>query len=300
MTQSPRFMGALTALVTPFQADGSLDLNAFRQLIDKQVAAGIDGLVVCGSTGEAHTLSVDERVELVRVCVEQVKGRMPVIAGAGSSSTQTACDLQKQMKAVGADATLHVMPWYNKPTQEGLYQHFAAIARAADLPLIMYNVPSRTCCDISADTVLRLAKEFSNIVGLKECNLEPLRLQSLLGDLKILRADFAVFTGEDGFVLPLLAMGGHGVISVFGNLAPKMAIELIQAFRQNDFETAQTLAGRLAALTSLMFFRSNPIPVKSALYLRGDVQNVFRLPLCPLNSDDMTYLKTELSKQGWL
>jgi 4-hydroxy-tetrahydrodipicolinate synthase len=301
MTQkSPLFAGVFTAIVTPFKKDHSLDLEAFKKLIDKQLADGIDGFVVCGSTGEGMTVSDDERATLVKTCLEQVKGRVPVIAGAGSSNTQTACRLQKQMKDLGASGTLQVTPWYNKPTPEGLYRHFSEIAKTCDLPIILYNVPSRTGCDMNAQTVLRLAKEHANIVGLKESNLEAVRLQTMLSDLKKCRPDFAVVSGEDGFVLPLLAMGGHGVISMTSNVAPKVMLGIVKAFNEGNLSEAQAQATRMASLTGTMFYRSNPMPVKTALHLMGAIENTFRLPLCPLSDEDMRTVQTQLTEQGWL
>ncbi len=301
MASTKHFSGVFTAIVTPFQENGSIDLSAFSKLIDFQLDNEIDGIVVCGSTGEAMTLSDDERAALVEHCVKQVAGKIPVIAGAGHSNTLIACTLQKQMKDLGANATLHVTPWYNKPPQEGLFRHYQAIANANDLPIILYNIPSRTGCDLAPATILRLAKEFPSIVGLKESNLDPIRLQTLLGDLKKIRPDFSVLSGEDGFVLPLLAMGGQGVIAVSSNLAPKTMCDMVHAFHQDgQLEKAQSLADKLASLVTLMFFRTNPIPVKSALHFGGYLQNQFRLPLCPLNDEDSVHLKSELQNGGWL
>ena len=168
------------------------------------------------------------------------------------------------------------------------------------MPIILYNIPSRTGCDLAPATILRLANQFPNIVGLKESNLEPIRLQALIGDLKKTRPDFSVFSGEDGFILPLLAMGGQGVICVSSNLAPKVVCDMVQAYNQGQLDKAQTIAEKLAGLAALMFFRTNPIPVKSALHLSGQMQNNFRLPLCALNDDDMAYLKSQLQSGGWL
>ncbi len=300
MPATKLFSGVFTAIVTPFQQNGSLDLSAFSKLVDHQLAQGIDGIVVCGSTGEGMTLTDGERATLVECCVKQVAGKIPIIAGAGHSNTSIACTLQKQMGDLGAAATLHVTPWYNKPPQEGLFRHYQAIAAVNDLPIILYNIPSRTGCDLAPATILRLAKEFPSIVGLKESNLDPIRLQTLLSELKKIRPDFSVLSGEDGFILPLLAMGGQGVICVSSNLAPKTVCDMVQAYRQGQLDKAQTIADRLASLAALMFFRTNPIPVKSALHLGGYLQNSFRLPLCPLNDEDMGHLKSQLQSEGWL
>ncbi|MDA0712545.1 MAG: 4-hydroxy-tetrahydrodipicolinate synthase [bacterium] len=302
MSKSPQkhFSGVFTAIITPFNSDGGLDLPAFTTLIKSQLESNVDGLVVCGSTGEAMTLSDEERFTLVSHAVKQVKGKISVIAGAGHCDTKVACVMQNKMLDLGVDATLQVVPWYNKPTAEGLYQHFSAIAAVNKLPIILYNIPSRTGSDIAADTVLKLVKNFVNIVGLKESNVDTVRLQLLLGALKKIRPDFSVFSGEDGFVLPLLAMGGQGVIAVSSNLVPELFTDMIADFNDGKLEQAQNSAEKIAQLSKLMFFRSNPIPVKSALFARGLVQNVFRLPLCPLDEADMNFLRTELNNMGCL
>lgn len=295
-----RFAGVYTAIITPFNQNDELDLNAFSKLIDLQLKAGIDGLVISGSTGEGITLTDDERFTLVKHAIKQVAGKVPVVAGAGHASTKVACDLQKQMKALGATATLHVTPWYNKPTPEGLYLHFSKVAEAADLPIILYNVPGRTSCDLPIDVILRLAQNYPNIVGLKDSNTDPVRIQTLLSKTTSIRPDFCLFSGEDGFVLPLLAMGGQGVISVCSNIIPKAMLNMIRAYHDDNMAEAQSIASRIAELTPVMFMRSNPIPVKSTAHLMGLVENTFRLPLCPLSKSEMDTLQQKLTAQGWL
>ena len=292
-----QFAGVYTAIITPFNQNDELDLEAFSKLIDLQLKAGIDGLVICGSTGEGITLTDDERFTLVKHAVKQVAGKIPVVAGAGHASTKIACDLQKQMKALGATATLHVTPWYNKPTTEGLYLHFSQVAESSDLPIILYNVPGRTACDLPVDVILRLSQNYPNIIGLKDSNIDPVRIQQILAKA---RPDFCFFSGEDGFVLPLLAMGGQGVISVCSNIVPKTMLDMIRAYHDDNMTEAQTIAARIAELTPVMFMKSNPIPVKSSAHLMGLIENTFRLPLCPLSKNDMDTLRQKLSAQGWL
>lgn len=296
----PLLTGVFTALVTPFQSDGAIDFDAFDQLIHDQIENGVNGLVVCGSTGESHALSIDEHIELVSRCVSSAAGRVQIIAGAGSNNTRAACALQRAMNELGISATLQVMPWYNKPSQEGLYRHFRQIAESSDLPLLLYNVPYRTGVDILPDTIMRLARDCPTIVGIKESNVELLRLQSILAALSHERPDFCLLSGEDACVLPLLAMGGHGVISVSSNFAPREMVALVRAFHDLDFGTARAVANRFASLISLMFFRTNPLPIKTALHLKGKIHNCFRLPLCPLSDDDTMVLQKGLRDGGWL
>lgn len=296
----PYFRGIYTAIVTPFQQDSSLDLNALERLIKLQLEAKVHGIVACGSTGEAMTLTDDEISQVVQTCQKHAQGITQIIAGAGDNVTLKACQKQKRMHNLGVAATLHVTPWYNKPTQEGLYRHYRAIVDAASTPVILYNVPGRTGVNLEVSTVLRLAKECPSIVGIKDANADAERLQLMLAGLIDLRGDFAVLSGEDGFLLPLLAMGGHGLISVMSNVAPKECVQLFDAFNTKDHAMAQKLANKLIHLVKLMFFKTNPIPVKTALHLMGLIENAFRLPLCPLEQNDYDYIKRELTKLGWL
>lgn len=264
-----------TALVTPFKSDGSVDLSAFEKIIDAQLEAGIHGLVVCGSTGEGMTLTDLEKEALLKTAVSRVAGRVPVIMGAGHASTQVACYWQQKSLELGATHTLHVTPWYNKPTPEGLYAHFEAIARVNNLPIILYNVPSRTQCNMPADLILKLAKDFKNICGLKECNLDPVRIHTLIENAP---KGFEFFSGEDAFVLPWLTMGGHGVISVWSNFVPELLIQLVS-------KPTPKLAAKLAFLSQVSPNRPNPIPVKTAMGL-----NNFRLPLLALPAGEQNEL----------
>lgn len=292
--------GIWTALVTPFCEDGSVDFEAFRNLVQRQINAGIHALVPCGSTGEAATLSDFEKIELVKICIELSRNKIPVIAGAGNNDTSKAIALHKQMKNSGATAALHVTPYYNRPTQEGLYRHFCAIAESSDLPMVLYNVPSRTGVDLASSTTLRLAKDLPQVVAIKETSTDTARIQNLISELKSFRPDFLVLSGEDAFLLPLLALGGHGLISVGSNLAPDTFCSVFEHVHLNQLEKAQSHFAKIAQLTPLMFMSSNPIPVKTALSFLDLIKNCYRLPLCPMDSDQTEQLRVDLIKQGWL
>jgi 4-hydroxy-tetrahydrodipicolinate synthase len=271
--------GSLVAIVTPMQEDGTLDLGALRSLIDFHVNQGTDGIVVVGTTGESPTVDFDEHCLLISTTVEHVAQRIPVIAGTGANSTSEALELTKAAKNLGADACLLVAPYYNKPTQEGLYQHYRTVAEAADLPQIIYNVPGRTGCDISNDTTLRLA-QIPNIVGIKDATGNIERGTDLL-----LRApeNFAVYSGDDASALALLLLGGHGVISVTANLAPKLMHDMCQAALEGNIQEARAINARLFALHQKLFVEANPIPVKWALHEMGLIGPGIRLPLVPLS-----------------
>jgi 4-hydroxy-tetrahydrodipicolinate synthase len=273
---SPRFRGCLTALVTPFR-DGKLDEPAFRALAERQIAAGVDGLVPVGTTGETATLSHHEHRRVVELCVEVAAGRVQVLAGAGSNATAEAIELVRHAKAVGADGALVVTPYYNRPSQEGLYRHFAAIADACDLPVVLYNVPSRTAVDMTNETVARLA-QIPSIVGIKDAT----------GDLtreSIMRLQcpdgFALLSGDDGSALGYVAHGGHGVISVTSNVAPGPMAQMITAARNGDLATALSLNDRLAFLHKALFLDASPAPAKFAMQHLGLCGDEVRLPLAP-------------------
>ena len=293
-----RFRGVYTALVTPFHDDGSLDLESYRALIEEQIEAGVTGLVPCGTTGEASTLTVEEHLQVVKTCVEQVKGRVPVVAGAGNNSTDRAIELHKSVKELGVDGALHVTPWYNKPTQEGLYRHYRAIAESASLPIVLYNVPGRTGADLLPATVERLARDVKDIVAIKEATGSTQRSEEILRRLDGVRDDFAVLSGEDTHILTLLAQGGHGVISVISHLCAKDLADMLKAWEARDVEEAARLSRKVSPLQPTLFFRSNPIPVKTALALRGKMKEVFRLPLCPLSDAVKAELQESLSNAG--
>ncbi|HEY7759342.1 MAG TPA: 4-hydroxy-tetrahydrodipicolinate synthase [Burkholderiales bacterium] len=272
--------GSLVAIVSPMHEDGSLDLESFQGLIDWHIAQATDGIVVVGTTGESPTVDFEEHCLLIRTAVERVGGRIPVIAGTGANSTREAIELQAFARKAGADMTLSVVPYYNKPTQEGLYRHFKAIAESVDLPLIMYNVPGRTVCDMHNDTALRLA-QVPNIVGIKDAtgNLER-------GADLVRRAprDFAVYSGDDGTALALMLIGGDGVISVTANAAPRLMHEMCSAALSGDLARARALNNKLLGLHRHLFVEANPIPVKWVLQSMGHIEGGIRLPLTPLSS----------------
>ncbi len=272
--------GSLVAIATPMHDDGSLDFAGLRKLLDWHVAQGTDGIVVVGTTGESPTVDFDEHCELIRVTVEHLAGRIPVIAGTGGNSTREAIELTHCAKTAGASAVLSVVPYYNKPTQEGLYQHFKAIAEAVDIPVILYNVPGRTVADMSNDTVLRLAA-IPNITGIKDAtgNIER-------GTDLIRRApkDFALYSGDDASGLVFMLLGGHGVISVTANVAPKLMHEMCEAAFAGNLSRAKEINMQLFGLHTKLFVEANPIPVKWALAEMGLIERGIRLPLVQLSA----------------
>lgn len=284
--------GSLVAIVTPMHDDGSLDIQALRSLIDFHIAQKSDGIVVVGTTGESPTVDFDEHALLIKTTVEHSAGRIPVIAGTGANSTSEAIALTRKAKELGADACLLVAPYYNKPTQEGLFQHFRAIAEAVDIPQILYNVPGRTSCDLQNDTVLRLAA-IKNIIGIKDAtgNIER-------GTDLILRApaDFAIYSGDDASSLALLLLGGHGVISVTANAAPKLMHDMCAAAQTGDIKAAREANAKLFALHQKLFVEANPIPVKWVLQQMGLIQSGIRLPLVPLSSQFHDTLRSAMKQ----
>jgi 4-hydroxy-tetrahydrodipicolinate synthase len=270
--------GSLVAIVTPMHQDGSLDLKALRALIDFHVEQGTDCIVIVGTTGESPTVNFDEHCLLIKTAVEQSAGRVPVIAGTGANSTTEAIELTSAAKRLGVDACLLVAPYYNKPSQEGLYQHFRAVAEAVDIPQILYNVPGRTGCDIVNETVLRLV-QLPNIVGIKDATGNIERGTDLL-----LRApaDFAVYSGDDATAMSLMLLGGRGVISVTANVAPKLMHEMCVAAMAGDAKTARSINARLFGLHQKLFVEANPIPVKWVLEQMQLIGPGIRLPLTPL------------------
>jgi len=268
------FKGSITALITPFRSQ-RLDEKAFQAFVDWQIAEGTDALVPCGTTGESPTLSHEEHNRVVELCVEAARGRVPVIAGAGSNSTEEAISLTRHAKKAGAAATLHVVPYYNKPTQEGLYQHFKAIHDAVDLPIIIYNIPGRVVVDMSVDTMARLAK-LPNIVGVKDAANDVARVvrtRLAIGER------FCQLSGEDANVVGFLAMGGHGAISVTSNVAPGLCAKLHDAWAARDLDTVYAIRDRLGPLNDALFCETNPAPVKYAANLLGRCAGDLRLPL---------------------
>lgn len=290
------FSGVFTAIVTPFK-NGSVDEDAFRKLIDWQIAEGISGIVPCGTTGESATLSHDEHEHVVKICIEQVKGRVPVLAGAGSNNTTEAIRLTRFAKEAGADGALLITPYYNKPTQEGLYQHFSAVAKAVDIPLVPYNVPGRTGCNMLPETIARLARDFPSIVGIKEAT-GSLKQGSEV--VQLCPDGFSVLSGDDFTALPLWSVGGSGVISVTANIAPRRMASMWTAFKSGDLKKALKIHNELFPLHSAMFIESNPIPVKTSLALMGRMSGEMRLPLYSMSEAHRQSLITELHKQQLL
>jgi 4-hydroxy-tetrahydrodipicolinate synthase len=276
MTAKTSFRGSFTALVTPFK-NGSVDEKAFRDLVEWQIAEGTNGLVPVGTTGESPTLSHQEHHDVVEWCVDQARGRVPVVAGAGSNSTKEAIDLAKHAEKVGADAVLVVSPYYNKPTQEGLYQHFKAINDAIGIPILMYNIPGRSVIDISVDTMKRLY-ELKNIAGVKDATANMTRVsqqRATMGE------DFNQLSGEDITALGFMAHGGHGCISVTSNVAPRLCAEFQAACLRGDYRAALKLQDKLAPLHINLFIETSPAPAKYALSLLGKCSNTLRLPMVP-------------------
>ncbi len=284
------FHGVITALVTPFR-DGGLDEERFREHIERQIEAGVDAIVPAGTTGEAATLSHAEHKRLIRIAVEQARGRVPVIAGTGSNNTAEAIELTQAAKDAGADAALLIAPYYNKPTQEGLYRHYRAVAGAVALPLLLYNVPSRTASDLLPGTVARLAR-VPNIVGLKDATADMARLVEMADAVG---GDFVFLSGDDGTVLPFVACGGRGVISVVSNVAPRAMKALVDAARAGELAAARRWQGRLMPLVRALFVRANPMPVKAACAMLGWMEPEVRLPLVPLDDEAEALLRRTLA-----
>jgi 4-hydroxy-tetrahydrodipicolinate synthase len=286
--------GSLVAIVTPMHEDGRLDLGAFRKLIDWHVAEGTGGVVVVGTTGESPTVDFDEHKELIRVAVQHARGRIPIIAGTGGNSTAEAIELTASAKENGATASLSVVPYYNKPTQEGMVRHFRKIAETVDLPMILYNVPARTVADLQNDTVLRLA-QVPGIIGIKDATANIERGSDLI---KRAPRNFAIYSGEDATALALILLGGHGVISVTANVAPKLMHQMCAAALVGDVKKARELNLGLLALHQRLFVEANPIPVKWALAEMGMIEHGLRLPLSPLAEKFHQTLREALHEAG--
>jgi|UniRef100_A0A7V6A102 4-hydroxy-tetrahydrodipicolinate synthase len=285
--------GAITAIVTPFK-DGKLDEAAYRELIEFQIEGGIHGIVPCGTTGESATLSHQEHKRVVEACVDQVKKRVPVVAGTGSNNTAEALELTKHAQAAGADYALLITPYYNKPTQEGLYQHFKTIADNTSIPMVVYNVPSRTSVNLLPETLARLA-EIPNIVAVKEATgdlKQCAKIVELCGD------KITLLSGDDFTVLPLLAIGGKGVISVVSNVAPQDMAGMCEAFARGDLAGARRLHYKMWPLMEAMFYETNPMPAKTALKMMGKITGEVRQPLCPMSQANEDKLRQVLKKYG--
>ena len=293
-TRDAVFSGSCTALVTPFK-EGQLDKEAFRKLVEWQIESGTDALVPVGTTGESPTLSHEEHDVVVEICINQAAGRVPIIAGAGSNSTLEAVRLAKHAAEAGADAVLIVSPYYNKPTQEGLYQHFSAVAGAVSVPVIVYDIPGRSIVHVAEETLARLAADYPNIAGIKDATADvarPTRIRNLLG------ADFAQLSGEDATALPYLAAGGHGCISVTANVAPKLLSDMYKAWTTGDIAAAQAINERLMPLHDAMFCEASPGPVKYAAELMGICNAETRLPLCEIAPASKARVEAALRSAG--
>jgi 4-hydroxy-tetrahydrodipicolinate synthase len=288
--------GSIVAIVTPMQEDGSLDKDGLKKLIDWHIAEGTDAIVIVGTTGESATVSVDEHCELIRLAVEHCAGRIPVIAGAGANSTAEAIRLTRFAKEAGADATLQVVPYYNRPTQEGMFRHFSAIAAAVDLPIILYNVPGRTVADMSNETIVRLA-QVPNIVGVKDATGNIGRGIALLKDVP---KSFAVYSGDDPTAMALMFCGGAGNISVTANVAPRAMHELCEAAMAGDIALAVAINNTVLDLHAKLFVEPNPVPVKWALAEMGKMPAGLRLPLAPLSAPFHDTVRDALRDAGIL
>ena len=281
------YKGVYTALITPFNKDGSVDTGALKDLVEFQIAEGISGLVPVGTTGESPTVSHEENVKVVQIVVEQAKKRVPIIAGTGSNCTEEAINMTKRAKDIGADATLQVAPYYNKPSSEGFYRHFTAIADTAGLPVIVYNIPSRTGKNIDNDTMLRLAAH-PKIVAVKEASGDLAQVMDLI---RRKPKDFDVLSGDDNLGLPLIALGGNGIISVASNAIPKQMESLVKLCLENRYDEARELHYKLLPFFKALFVETNPIPVKYAMSLLGKCIEVYRLPMCPMDDAKKEALK---------
>jgi 4-hydroxy-tetrahydrodipicolinate synthase len=288
--------GSLVAIVTPMHADGSLDLPSLRKLIDWHIAEGTDGIVIVGTTGESPTVSVEEHCELIRVAVEHTNKRVPIIAGSGGNSTEEAIALTRFAKDIGADASLQVVPYYNRPTQEGMYQHFKKIAESVDLPVILYNVPGRTVADMSNETVARLA-QVPGVIGIKDATGNIGRGLDLI---RLVPPSFAVYSGDDPSAVALILCGGKGNISVTANVAPRAMHEMCKAAAEGDIAKAVELNNRLMPLHNKLFVEPNPVPVKWALEEMGLIPSGIRLPLVRLASQYQETVRGALREAGVL
>jgi 4-hydroxy-tetrahydrodipicolinate synthase len=289
------FKGSIVAIVTPFK-EGKVDEETYRKLIEFQIENGTSAIVPCGTTGESATLSMEEHSRVIDIAVEAVSKRVPVIAGTGGNSTSEAIELTEHAKKAGADATLQVTPYYNKPTQEGLFQHFKAIAKAVPLPQVLYNVPGRTSVNMLPETVARLA-DLPEVVAIKEASGslgQMAEIVNLAGD------NITLLSGDDNVTLPVLSIGGKGVVSVVANIVPRDTADMVNAWEQGDSKKAKALFYKLFPLCQAMFYETNPIPVKTSLALMGQVQDEMRLPLVPMAPANLEKLKGALKEYGLL
>ncbi len=291
------FKGAGVAIVTPFTADGKVDYPAFANIIEGQIAGGTDAIIVCGTTGEASTLSHEEHLDCVRFCVKQVNGRIPVIAGTGSNCTETAIYLSTEAEKAGADGVLLVSPYYNKATQNGLFAHFSAIANAIHIPVILYNIPGRTGVNILPATIMRLADACENIVAVKEATGNISQVAKLMS---LAKGRLDVYSGNDDQIVPILSLGGSGVISVLSNVAPGLTHDICAKYFEGDVKESARLQLEAIPLIDALFCEVNPIPVKAGMSLLGYCENVLRSPLTPMEPEHADVLKAEMEKLGLL
>ena len=284
------FEGVLTALVTPFTDSGVVDEKALRDLVDFQIANGVQGIVPCGTTGESPTLSPEEHVRVIQIVIDQARKRVPIVAGTGSNSTEEAIHLTGKAKEAGAEASLQVAPYYNKPTQQGFLRHFTTIAEAVDIPLIIYNIPGRTGKNIENSTMLEMAKH-RNIVGVKEASGDIAQMMDL-----IMRkpAPFIVLSGDDNLVFPVMALGGKGVISVASNLVPRRMVNFVSKALEGKWDEARTLHYQLLPFFKALFYETNPVPVKFGLAMKGMIQEVYRLPMCEMMEENKQRFRSVL------
>ncbi|HMJ66093.1 MAG TPA: 4-hydroxy-tetrahydrodipicolinate synthase [Candidatus Binatia bacterium] len=294
MEHELKFAGTYTAIVTPFRK-GKVDEAGLERLIKTQIRAGIDGIVPVGTTGESPTLDFEEHIQVIEAAVEFAGGKIKVLAGTGGNSTNEAIYLTKAAEEAGADASLQVAPYYNKPTQEGLFQHFHAIARATKLPIVLYSVPGRCGVEIAVETVNRLAHDCVNIVGIKEAGGSADRVSQLRAALG---PRFTILSGDDSLTLPFMAVGAHGVISVASNVIPKELVHMVQAFAKGKVDLAQKLHQKFYPLFKDLFIETNPIPVKAALAMMGQIEEEYRLPLVPMSAGNRETLRTTLRNCG--
>jgi len=287
------FSGAITAIVTPFK-ENRVDEKAFRELIEFQIAGGIDGIVPCGTTGESSTLSHEEHDKVIEIAIDAAKKRIPVIAGTGSNSTDEALRLTRHAYEAGADGALMVCPYYNRPTQEGLYQHFKLIANTVPIPIVLYNIPGRTGVNLLPETVARLSK-IDNIVGIKEASGSLKQMDDVISQCG---KAFSVLSGDDFFTLPLLMLGGKGIVSVISNVAPADMAALIDFFNAGDIEKARQLHDKMVPLIDALFIETNPVPVKAALSMMGKIYYDVRLPMYKMTDSNYEKLKNAMKKYG--
>ena len=290
------FKGSIVAIVTPFK-NGKIDEKKLRQLIDFQINHGTSGIVPCGTTGESATLNFDEHELVIQITIDQIKKRVPVIAGTGSNSTQEAIMLTQQAARAGADASLQVSPYYNRPTQKGLYEHFKAIAQSVKIPIILYNIAGRTGVNIEPETIAKLAKDCKNIVAVKEASGS---LDQMSRIKQLCPKEFDLISGDDGLTLPVLSIGGIGIISVVANIVPADVANLVLAFAKGELNKANALHYKLLPLIKAVFLETNPIPIKTAMGLLGMCESDLRLPMCSMSADNFEKLKKALRDYGLL